>query len=286
MMASSGQVVAAAAVLLLMQLQTVTSATFGARDPPPLALREAQAACVKYLGICENRLHQYNNSVYPTDQDTMCMVRCAGIMVGFWDDCQGLKLDGLANLFPALAANNRVRYQIMSCAEKRIATCPPQDTCARAYNGFRCFLDAQKGGFGAKDMQPQQSTPPQPFDAQEFIRSLSICAKLQRIPKDRRDLYVQGVFPNDDKTRSLIRCVGIRTGLYDDEQGPNIALLYSLFGAGQSESEFRRRANLCIDANQPLLEAQDKNAQAYVKLYRCFADQISALVRANANAMA
>nr|AAO12072.1 odorant-binding protein AgamOBP39 [Anopheles gambiae] len=246
-MASSGQVVAAAAVLLLMQLQTVTSATFGARDPPPPALREAQAACVKYLGICENRLHQYNNSVYPTDQDTMCMVRCAGIMVGFWDDCQGLKLDGLANLFPALAANDRVRYQIMSCAEKRIATCPPQDTCARAYNGFRCFLDAQKGGFGAKDMQPQQSTPPQPFDAQEFIRSLSICAKLQRIPKDRRDL---------------------------------------LFGAGQSESEFRRRANLCIDANQPLLEAQDKNAQAYVKLYRCFADQISALVRANANAMA
>uniref|UniRef100_A0A182KCT1 Uncharacterized protein n=1 Tax=Anopheles christyi TaxID=43041 RepID=A0A182KCT1_9DIPT len=283
-MASSGQVVAAAAVLLLMQLAT-TSASFGARDPPPPALREAQAACVKYLGICDNRLRQYNNSVYPTDQDTMCMVRCAGIMVGFWDDTVGFKLDGLISLFPELAAAAHVQHQILSCAEKRIASCPPQDTCAKAYNGFRCFLDAKKSGFGVKDALPAQSQSLKPFDAQEFIRSLSICSKIQRIPKELRNLYVQGVFPNDEKTRSLIRCVGIRTGLYDDEQGPNIPMLYSLFGAGQTEAEFRRRANICINVNQPLLDAQDKNAQAYVKLYRCFAEQFSALIRANANAM-
>uniref|UniRef100_A0A182PD48 Uncharacterized protein n=1 Tax=Anopheles epiroticus TaxID=199890 RepID=A0A182PD48_9DIPT len=284
MASSSVQTVATAAALLLMHLSTTSSASFGARDPPPPPLREAQASCVKYLGICENRLRQYNNSIYPVDQDTMCMVRCAGIIVGFWDDAQGFKIEGLNSLFPQLAADSRAQQQIVSCAEKRIATCPPPDTCAKAYNGFRCFLDAQKGGFGVREPLPQQSPPP--FDAAEFIRSLSICAKIQRIPKELQDLYAQGIFPNDEKTRGLIRCVGIRTGLYDDEKGPNVPLLYNLFGAGQSEADFRRRANVCINANQPLLEAQDKDAQAYVKLYRCFTDQISALVRANANAMA
>ncbi|XP_052889189.1 general odorant-binding protein 45-like [Anopheles moucheti] len=282
MMRSTVQTITTAVVLVLIG-PTAISASFGARDPPPKPLREAQAACVKYLNICENRLVQYNNSIYPTDHDTMCMIRCAGIMVGFWDDTQGFKLDGLINLFPQLAANFSVQQQILSCAEQRIAGCPPPDTCAKAYNGFRCFLESQKKGFGAKDTLPEE--PPYVFDGQEFMRSLSICAKILRIPKNLRELYQQGVFPNDEKTRSFVRCLGIRTELYDDAQGPNIPRLYRLFGSGQSETEFRRRAQICMNANEPLLDPKDKNDQAYGKLYRCFSKQFGALIRANANAM-
>uniref|UniRef100_A0A182SXS6 Uncharacterized protein n=1 Tax=Anopheles maculatus TaxID=74869 RepID=A0A182SXS6_9DIPT len=277
MMLSSVQIITAV-VLLLARLTTI-AASFGARDPPPRQLREAQAACVKYLGISESRLVQYNNSIYPFDHDTMCMVRCAGIIVGFWDDSEGFKLDGLINLFPQLVADDRVQQQILCCAEQRIAACPPPDTCAKAYNGFRCFLESQKAGFVVKETLPAE--PPSVFNVQEFVRSLSICAKILRIPKNLQDLYQQGVFPNDAKTRSLIRCVGIRTELYDDVQGPNLPQLYRLFGAGQSETEFRRKAEICITANQPLLDPQDKDAQAYGKLYRCFSNQFSALIRAN-----
>uniref|UniRef100_A0A182XWJ5 Uncharacterized protein n=1 Tax=Anopheles stephensi TaxID=30069 RepID=A0A182XWJ5_ANOST len=266
MMQSSVQIITAG-VLLLTGLTSI-SASFAARDPPPQQLREAQAACVKYLGICENRLVQYNNSIYPLDHDTMCMVRCAGIIVGFWDDNQGFKLEGLLNLFPELATDERVQQQILSCAVQRIAACPPTDTCAKAYNGFRCFLESQKTGFVVKENLPEQPAPV--FNVQEFIRSLSICGKILRIPKNLQDLYHQGVFPNDEKTRSLIRCVGIRNELYDDVLGPNIPQLHKLFGAGQLEAEFRRKAEICINANQPLLDPKDKNAQAYGKLYRCF----------------
>uniref|UniRef100_A0A9I3GIS7 Uncharacterized protein n=1 Tax=Anopheles farauti TaxID=69004 RepID=A0A9I3GIS7_9DIPT len=269
----------AAVVLLFVQFSTV-AATFGAREPPPLPLREAQAACVKFLAICEDRLKQYNNSIYPNDHDTMCMVRCAGIIVGFWDDTQGLKLEGLVNLFPQLAADTNIQQQIRSCAEQRVTTCPAPDTCAKAYNAFRCFLEAKDNGFEAKQSYSLQ--PPKVFNGQEFIRSLSICAKILRIPQSLRDLYMKGVFPNDDKTRSLIRCVGIRNELYDDVNGPNLAQLYNLFGGGLSEADFRRRANICMNANQPLSDAQDKNAQAYRKLYLCFKDFFGALIRANA----
>uniref|UniRef100_A0A182VYC8 Uncharacterized protein n=1 Tax=Anopheles minimus TaxID=112268 RepID=A0A182VYC8_9DIPT len=259
-------------------------APFGTRDPPPGPLREAQTACVKYLGICKTRLVQYNNSIYPTDHDTMCMVRCAGIIVGFWDDSQGFKLEGLMQLYPQLAADSRAQQQILSCAEQRIATCPPPDTCAKAYNAFRCFLDAQKHGFGVREPQPEEPMSTV-VDAQEFMRSISICSKIQRIPKNLQDLYLQGVFPNDEKTRGFMRCFGIRTELYDDMQGPNISRLYRLFGTGQSETEFRRKAELCIKANQPLLDGQDKNVKAYRTLYLCFSKQITAFIRANANAM-
>ncbi|XP_049287509.1 general odorant-binding protein 45-like [Anopheles funestus] len=280
MMLGTVQLTIVEVVLLLMGLTSI-SAMFGARDPPPGPLLEAQAACVKYLGICDNRLVQYNNSIYPTDHDTMCMVRCAGIIVGFWDDTHGFKMEGLINLFPQLAADSRAQQQILSCAEQRIAACPPTDTCTKAYTGFRCFLEAQKNGFGVKDTLPEE--PPYVFDGNEFMRSLTICAKILRIPKNLRDLYQQGVFPNDEKTRSLIRCFGLRTELYDDEKGPNLSRLYKLFGAGQSEKEFRRIAELCMHANQPLLNAQDKNALAYGKLYRCFSKQFGALIRANAS---
>ncbi|XP_053671618.1 general odorant-binding protein 45-like [Anopheles nili] len=286
MATSSWNSVTLGAALLLSILSTA-AASFGARRPPPLALLEAQAVCVKYLGICEDRLVQYNNSVYPTDRDTMCMVRCAGLIVGFWDDTHGLKLEGLNSLFPDLAADSGAQHQIMSCAEQRSASCPPEDACARAYHGFRCFLQANQVGFGVKDSsQPQAMvSPSQPFSGMEFMSAVTACTKILRIPPKLEELYRKGVFPNDAHTRCLIRCVGIRTELYDDKQGPNLARLYGLFGGGQTEVDFRRRANVCMDANRPLSEAQDKCAQAYYKLYLCFRDGFGAFTRANCNAM-
>ncbi|XP_035777531.1 uncharacterized protein LOC118458793 [Anopheles albimanus] len=287
-------VLAGAKVLLLLVLLSVcctgrVNATFGQRDPPPARLLEAQAVCVSYLRICQTRLAQYNNSIYPVDRDTMCMVRCAGIMLNFWDDKEGLLIDGLANLYPALANNIPAQRQIVTCAEQRLAVCSRDDLCTRAYQAFRCFLEALDEGFTVRD--PNLDVPPNGdeedqldgrFGAAAFRRSIETCSALLRAPLDKRELYRQGIFPKDDLTQGVIRCIGIINGLYDDETGPNLTALYRLFGMGQPEPAFRERLTLCMKANEPLLRDQNRDAKAYRFLLLCNRDAIGALIRANA----
>ncbi|KFB42075.1 AGAP002190-PA-like protein [Anopheles sinensis] len=264
---------------------SMATASFGAREPLPQSLLDAQTVCVKYLGICESRLEQYNNSVYPGDRDTMRVVRCAGIILGFWDDSKGLLLDGFVAFYPKLADDISTQRRILSCAERRLAACMPEDTCAKAFNAFHCFLEARRNDLTGREPTQQPGDPTTTFNGADFINSLMVCAKILRVPANMIELYRQGVFPNDDQTQCVIRCVGIRTELYDDERGPNLARLYGQFGGGQSEADFRRRATICMNANQYLASAQNKCAQAYRKLYLCFKDAFSALTRANANAM-
>uniref|UniRef100_A0AAG5CPR3 Uncharacterized protein n=1 Tax=Anopheles atroparvus TaxID=41427 RepID=A0AAG5CPR3_ANOAO len=274
------------ALLGLIALVSTVSGSFGVREPLPQVLLDAQTVCVKYLGICESRLMQYNNSVYPADRDTMRMVRCVGIIIGFWDDSKGMLMDGFVSLYPQLADDSSAQRRILSCAERRLAACIPEDVSAKTFNAFHCFLEVRKNDLNVRESDLQQQSDPQmPFSGADFMKSLLVCAKILRVPPNMVQMYRQGIFPKDDQTQCVIRCVGIRTELYDDERGPNLARLYTQFGGGQSEVDFRRRAAICMNANQHLASAQNKCAQAYRKLYLCFKDAFGALTRANANAM-
>ncbi|XP_021712122.1 general odorant-binding protein 45-like, partial [Aedes aegypti] len=164
---------------------------------PNEALLQAQATCVEYLGIPEARLEQYNISVYPPDRDTMCMIRCAGIVLGFWEDEQGLLIDGAKQLFPDSGDVDLVAQKVLHCAERKLLSCDPADACARAYYSFRCAM---------RKFEPSNSalSTDQKLTPEKFLKAQIVCANILRIPHDHLKLYNQGVYPDDAETRCLL----------------------------------------------------------------------------------
>uniref|UniRef100_A0A182NMU9 Uncharacterized protein n=1 Tax=Anopheles dirus TaxID=7168 RepID=A0A182NMU9_9DIPT len=236
-----------------------------------LQFLQTAVTCFNKLRIPEERFPLYLAGVFPNCPETQCFVRCLSANLHLYCDETGSDIDRHYLQYGLGQDYNCFRQKAEQCLAANTSPC--NDPCEAAYKQELCFLDEFRKYVDsnlnsliaavAVEKTENNPLPPKVFSGQEFIRSLSICAKILRIPQSLRELYMQGVFPNDDKTRSLIRCVGIRNELYDDVNGPNITLLYSLFGGGFSETDFRQRANICMNANQPLSDAQDKNAQAY-----------------------
>uniref|UniRef100_A0A8D8IQA7 General odorant-binding protein 45 n=1 Tax=Culex pipiens TaxID=7175 RepID=A0A8D8IQA7_CULPI len=237
------------------------------------ALIEAQAICSDYLGIPETRVAQYNVSVYPPDRDTMCMIRCAGIILGFWDDGKGLLLDGARQFFPATVDPTLYSQKVLQCIERKLATCNPADACAKAYFSFRCVLRR------AEPTTPPPPTPPPAIESdkltpEKYLKAQATCAKILRIPPNHLQLYKQGIFPDDAETRCLFRCLGIRTNLYSDTEGPDLERLHAQFAEDQPLEEFKAKAQLCMEANRPLVK--DNCTAAYRNLYLCFKEHFNA----------
>ncbi|KXJ76814.1 general odorant-binding protein 45 [Aedes albopictus] len=236
------------------------------------ALLQAQATCVEYLGIPEARLAQYNISVYPPDRDTMCMIRCAGIILGFWEDEQGLLIDGAKQLFPDSCDVELVAQKVLHCAERKLLSCDPSDACARAYYSFRCAMRKF-------ELSSSTSSSGQKLTAEKFLRAQYVCANTLRIPQDHLKLYNQGVYPDNTETRCLFRCIGIRLELYSDAMGPNLERLHSEFSVDQPLNEFKSRAGYCFEANRPLI--LDHCTAAYRNLYLCFREHFNAFTTQN-----
>lgn len=238
-------------------------------------LLEAQVTCVEYLGISVARLKQYNVSVYPPDRETMCMIRCTGIVLGFWDDEEGLLIDEAKQLFPDSCDVELFSQKVLQCAEHKLVSCDPSDDCARAYYSFRCAMRKFEP-FGS-------SSSSQKLSAQIFFKALYMCSNILRISPDNLKLYNQGVFPDDADTRCLLRCVGIRLELYSDAEGPDVERLHTKFAENQPLEEFRARAQLCFEANRPLIE--DNCTAAYRNLYLCFREHFNAFSTQNKPAL-
>ncbi|XP_055545433.1 general odorant-binding protein 45-like [Wyeomyia smithii] len=234
-------------------------------------LLKAQATCSQYLGISESRVAQYNISIYPSDRDTMCMIRCVGILLGFWDDEKGLLIDNSREFFPNSGDVAKFSQKALQCVERKLASYDPSDACTRAYFSFRCGMH-----------QSEPCSTPAPIEkltAEQFIRAQVTCARILRIPPDHLKLYKQGIYPDDAETRCLFRCFGIRTDLYSDSEGPNLERLHAQFAEDQPIEEFKARARQCMEANRPMIN--DKCTDAYRNLYLCFKEHFNAFTLRN-----
>ncbi|XP_055643640.1 uncharacterized protein LOC129779900 [Toxorhynchites rutilus septentrionalis] len=120
-------------LLLLTALSPLLLATAGVRGSLE-PYYKAASDCVKFLGICESRLEKYNRLVFPPDRDTMCFVRCVGLVLELWDDRNGTHWYGTNQRFdPA------TEQQIRRCIQSKLAIIDPRDLCSRAYYSLRCF---------------------------------------------------------------------------------------------------------------------------------------------------
>uniref|UniRef100_A0A182NEN1 Uncharacterized protein n=1 Tax=Anopheles dirus TaxID=7168 RepID=A0A182NEN1_9DIPT len=240
--------------LLCVQASLASNCTIASFDE---ALRE----CVTQLGISPERIEkEYSVLLYPADRDSMCLVRCIGVLLRFWNDTTGLREATIRQYYQPAPEDHSYLNRTRTCLEALEPTVT--DVCERAHRSFLCYH--QQYGY----LQKQDRYIPK--TALEMRQIQQDCLDVFGLPEKRLEQYQEGHFPDDPETQCFVRCVGLRTGLYTDQHGPNVDRLYIQCESCADERIFRERATECIAAQRH--HKLSKCTAAYRTLYQCFRD--------------
>lgn len=257
-------------LLLLAWLASVTILGVEAYTTPPPTTANcttvstfdaALQECVVQLGIAPERLDQeYNLLLYPADRDTMCLVRCIGVLLRFWNDTTGLREATIRQYYEPAPEDQDYQNRTRSC----LAALEPSvtDVCERAHRSFLCYH--QHYGYLRKT---DRYVPKTPLEMKQIQQD---CVDVYGLDPARLNHYQDGQFPDDPETQCFVRCVGLRAGLYTDRDGPNIDRMYIQCESCADETLFRAKAGECIAAQRR--HKLSKCTAAYRTLYHCFRD--------------
>ncbi|XP_053671607.1 general odorant-binding protein 45-like [Anopheles nili] len=234
------------------------------------AFRKAQQDCLQFLGISEFRLSQYNKYVYPPDRDTMCLIRCIGITLDFWDDTLGFNLSCVEQQFGPLV-DASFKKQLNETIANKLDLIDPLDNCSRAYYAFRTMRAQLRQ---LLNLAPGTSTTTpsvvfQPLTAVQIVNVLSDCARDLHLPAAYLTAMTKGMLVDCPEVHCLIRCAAIRSGVYSDDGGAQLDNLHrQLDPLGEDLSSFTMRQNLCLQRHQQPACA-DKCTRAYRQFFTC-----------------
>uniref|UniRef100_A0A182LTZ3 Uncharacterized protein n=1 Tax=Anopheles culicifacies TaxID=139723 RepID=A0A182LTZ3_9DIPT len=222
---------------------------------------EALQECVTQLGIPSERLNkEYKLLLYPSDRDSMCLVRCIGVLLRFWNDTTGIREQTIRQYYQPDPEDHCYQNRTRICLDALEPSVT--DVCERAHRSFLCYH--QQFGY------LQRNDRYIPKTALEMGQIQQDCLDVFGLSSRRLKQYQDGHFPDDPETQCFVRCVGLRTGLYTDEHGPNVDRLYIQCDSCADEAVFRERASECIAAQRR--HKLSKCTAAYRTLYQCFRD--------------
>ncbi|KFB38961.1 AGAP009402-PA-like protein [Anopheles sinensis] len=217
--------------------------------------------CATQLGISPDRLeNEYKLLLYPADRDSMCLVRCVGILLRFWNDTTGLRESAIRQYYKPAPEDICYRNRTQCCLDALEPTVT--DVCERAHRSFLCYH--QQYGYLTKQDRYVPKT------SLEMRQVQQDCLDILGLAPTRLQQYREGIFPDDPETHCFIRCVGLRTELYSDRDGPNVDRLYIQCESCADEKVFKDRANECIASQRR--QKLSKCTAAYRSLYQCFRD--------------
>ncbi|XP_049282762.1 general odorant-binding protein 45-like [Anopheles funestus] len=222
---------------------------------------EALQECAIQLGIPSIRLEkEYKLLLYPADRDSMCLVRCMGVLLRFWNDTTGIREATIRQYYQPAPEDHCYQNRTRICLDALEPSVT--DVCERAHRSFLCYH--QQYGYLKKDDRYIPKT------ALEMKQIQQDCLDMFGLSPHRLDQYQDGHFPDDPETQCFVRCVGLKTGLYTDQHGPNVERLYIQCDSCADETVFRERASECIAAQRR--HKLSKCTAAYRTLYQCFRD--------------
>uniref|UniRef100_A0A182KHC5 Uncharacterized protein n=1 Tax=Anopheles christyi TaxID=43041 RepID=A0A182KHC5_9DIPT len=223
---------------------------------------EALQECATQLGIPAERLEQeYNLLLYPADRDSMCLVRCIGVLLRFWNDTTGLREATIRQYYEPAPEDQCYLNRTRACLDALEPTVT--DVCERAHRSFLCYH--QQFGYLRK---VDRYVPKTPLEMKQIQQD---CLDMFGLEANRLAQYQDGQFPDDPETQCFVRCVGLKTGLYSDQDGPHVGRMYIQCDSCADEAVFRERASECIAA-QHQRHKLSKCTAAYRTLYQCFRD--------------
>ncbi|XP_058065125.1 general odorant-binding protein 45-like, partial [Anopheles bellator] len=185
----------------------------------PRALRD----CMQYLQVPPSRCEQYLALNFPNDPQTMCLVRCVGLNLRWWNDTTGVHTSVIANFFRPDPSDVQYERATQQCVDRRLnpTTANPslQDCCCRAYNTFVCYLE----NYGTLVYSPQYY----PEDRSRQVQIAYDCINMLQVPKTVLQQFTGVGFPEVPETLCLGRCFFLRLGLYDEVRGFNLRRMYT-----------------------------------------------------------
>ncbi|XP_055605806.1 uncharacterized protein LOC129753978 [Uranotaenia lowii] len=238
------------------------------------AYYKAASDCVKFLGICESRLDQYNQFSFPPDRDTMCFVRCVGLVFDVWNDQNGTNWCGLEYKLDPLS-----EQQTKQCIQHKMAIIDPLDVCARAYYSLRCFRghirDILAGhstmSYDHHALAPFGDSAPAaghvssscgcssctsgtgtctgsftPLPVCQLIDALDTCIGICGFQSLNFCSDDGEIFPDCPAAHCTIQCALKRTKVYSDQKGILVDNLYTQLGRCETYESFRGRLENCF----------------------------------------
>ncbi|XP_001850706.2 general odorant-binding protein 45 [Culex quinquefasciatus] len=213
---------------LVVALATASSAYFKPPPPPPeveeshfayqeKTFRRALDECAEYLEVpAETVEHLVSHRFQTSEQNLKCLIRCAGINAGWWNDTAGVQGPVIESYFQPSPDDTCFDRRTRECLEARAPLC--QDDCSRAYEAFLCYYH-QYG-----NLRWSQEYIPLPH--LEAVQASIDCINILRIPRELIEQYSRAIVPNVPETQCLYRCQYLAEGLYDPQYGFNHTRFY------------------------------------------------------------
>ncbi|XP_035777530.1 uncharacterized protein LOC118458792 [Anopheles albimanus] len=233
------------------------------------AYRRTQKVCVDLLGINPFRLAQYDKFVYPPDQSTMCLIRCVGIVLRFWDDKEGFNVTFVEQEFrPVIDA--KFKQTLTEAIATKLELIDPLDVCSRAYYAFRTFRNLLRQLLNPTSPKPGSCQVFQPLTAVQIVNAIADCVRESgNLSTALLFNFTKGIITDVEPMRCLIFCAAKRTGVYSASEGPLLENLHrQLSPPGEDLRSFVLRQKLCLQRNeQPA--GTDECSRAFNQFFAC-----------------
>uniref|UniRef100_A0A023EPA2 Putative cpij008161 odorant-binding protein n=1 Tax=Aedes albopictus TaxID=7160 RepID=A0A023EPA2_AEDAL len=197
--------------------------------------------------IVYKSLQQATNECTQYNVQGGCLPRCVTLTTRDWNDTLGISSVYSRFFHPDpndICSNNRTQR----CLNSKITTIPQQNSCLRASESVQCYLD-QYGQVNTTIPQFIRFTILQ--DAQLFYE----CAAILGYSHQLDTLLNDWEFKRQE-TRCVLRCFMIRSGLYSEPKGLNMARYYVLCGG--YEDGFYQQAAECASRLRQEVPCEDK----------------------------
>ncbi|XP_058056862.1 general odorant-binding protein 45-like [Anopheles bellator] len=171
---------------------------------------QAQQECVEYLNLPRHRLYEYLGRNYANDAKTECMIRCVGLNLDWWSGSGVLNEHVIAQYFFSDDGDEHYASRTKACLKHRVTA--NSSLCGKAFEVFQCYLEQ----YGELLNCPKVV----PLGDERLTESVHFCLDTLEIPlaEFSQSCGVEG-FKGSERSRCLLRCIVIRSGLYTDQYG-------------------------------------------------------------------
>uniref|UniRef100_A0A182PD50 Uncharacterized protein n=1 Tax=Anopheles epiroticus TaxID=199890 RepID=A0A182PD50_9DIPT len=244
--------------------------------------------CARDLNVPDSLMYLYKNRIYPDDQLTCCVFRCLGIRLGIYDDINGLNVDKQYERLKSQLSVDEDTYKrgVRNCIRNLLRGRTLND-CERAFLILRrcqgdtitSNLDKQLNEIRSASFTPSSGslgldTSKVSLDG-TFV-TLFGCARDLNVPDSLIALYKERIYPDDQLTCCVFRCIGQRLGIYDDINGLDVDKQYERVKDRLSvdEDTYKRGVRNCI---RNVLRGRTLNdcERAFLIMRRCQGDTIT-----------
>ncbi|XP_058456394.1 general odorant-binding protein 45-like [Malaya genurostris] len=222
------------------------------------SFRQALDECADVLAIPLEVVDRFAKHSFATNEPPLrCLVRCAGLSLGWWNDTAGIQSTVMESFFQPALDDAFYAGRTRECIDAKRAVC--LDDCSRAYETFLCFFHQ----YGKLRFSREYV----PLTALEAVQAAVDCINILQISPELIEQYSRGIFPECQETKCLYRCQYLAEGLYDTRHGFDLRRLYAREHKMPDLQLLNEGTKICTDL--ALSEGCDECTRFY-RAHKCF----------------